>query len=217
MEVKNESNKKRAYNLIINDILRGEFKDESVLNERRLIERYAIGKTPIREALVELCSEKVLRSIPRYGYEVLPLTRQDVDDIIQFRCLLECGCLRQLAPVVSRDTLQAFRDFTDAEYEKLAAPDADVWAAWESNVRVHLRLMSYGGNRYNCEMLARSMGILKRAYAQFYWDQSRGVKREFGSDLHQALAGALLAGDTDTAAERLKEDICSFEKLIFAY
>ena len=215
MNVKNESSKKRAYDLIINDIVRGEFQKESVLNERRLIERYEIGKTPIREALVELCNEKVLRSIPRYGYEVLSLTQQDINDVLQFRCIMECACLRQSAQKLSRESLVAFRDFADAEFGQLA--DADVWDAWESNVRVHMKLMSYSGNQYCCEALARSMGILKRAYAQFYWGRSSEVKRTFGSDLHQRIAGALLDGDVDGAAARLEEDINSFEQLIFTY
>lgn len=211
----NESNKKRAYDLIINDIIRGEFQASPVLNERQLIDRYKIGKTPIREALVELCNEKVLRSIPRYGYEVLTLTQQDINDVLQFRCIMECACLRRAAQKLPREILLAFKDFADAEFEKLSG--ADVWDAWESNVRVHLKLMSYSGNQYCCEALAQSMGILKRAYAQFYWGHTSEVNRAFGNDLHQQIADALLSGDVDTALERLREDINSFEKLIFTY
>ena len=178
LDMKSNSSKKRAYDLIINDIIRGEFQKDSVLNERKLIERYEIGKTPIREALVELCNEKVLRSIPRYGYEVLSLTQQDINDITQFRCILECACLRQTMQKLAPETLQGFKEYAAAEFRQLA--DADVWEAWESNVRVHLKLISYSGNQYCSEQLARSMGVLKRAYAQFYRTDVTETSRTFG-------------------------------------
>ena len=212
--MKNETSKQRAYDLIINDIIRGAFQGETVLNERRLIERYEIGKTPIREALVELCNEKVLRSIPRYGYEILTLTHQDINDVLQFRCMMECACLREAAPKLSAEAVESYRAFARAEDDLEVA---DVWEAWESNVRVHLKLMSFCENRYCGEMLKQSMGILKRAYAQFYWEKWRDVKRKFGHDIHQQIADALQAGDVDTACRLLAEDINSFEKLIFTY
>ena len=215
MNVKNESSKKRAYDLIINDIIRGEFQGESVLNERKLIERYEIGKTPIREALVELCNEKVLRSIPRYGYEILPLTHQDINDLLQFRCILECACLRQAAPNLTRESIEAFGAFAAAEYAGLE--ERDVWEAWESNMRVHIKLMSLCGNRYCCDQLMQSMGILKRAYAQFYWDSKQEIKLDYGNGGHREIAKALMSGDIDTAVERLKEDIYAFEKLMFTF
>lgn len=213
--MKGESNKKKAYDLILNDIIQGAFQKENALNERRLIERYQIGKTPIREALVELCNEKVLRCIPRYGYEVVTLTQQDINDVLQFRSVMECTCLRQADRKMSLASKQALKAFVDAEYEKLA--DADVWEAWESNVRIHLRLMSYTGNRYCCEELGRSMQILKRAYAQCYWNRPIEVNQPFGSDLHQQITEMLLSGDTDMAVDRLRQDIFSFEQLILTY
>ena len=208
------SSKKKAYELILQDVIRGTFaEDHNLLNERRLIERYGIGKTPIREALVELCNEKVLRSIPRYGYEIITLTQQDIAEVLQVRCMLECSCLRLMAPHVTRDALLAFRGRCEEEEQQLR--HADVWEAWDSNVRIHLQLCSFAQNRYCQQMLESSMGILKRAYAQFYLDQQRTVHKPYGNGLHMDIVDRLLAGDVDGAEAALREDICSFEKLIF--
>ena len=209
-----ETNKRRAYDCILRDIIGGAFKGEPVLNERRLIERYGIGKTPVREALVELCSEKVLRAIPRYGYEILQLTAQDVSDVLRFRSMLECQTLRECAPSLTRDALKAFRDFVEAERAKDAG---DAWAAWESNTRVHMRLLGFGGNRYGAEMLSRSMAILKRAYAQMYDGAPENAgKGVFSDEVHLQLADALLAGDFEGAVSRLNEDIFSFGRPNFS-
>ena len=48
--------------------------EEIVLNESKLVEHFGVSKAPVREALVRLCSEGVLKIIPRYGYVVVNLT-----------------------------------------------------------------------------------------------------------------------------------------------
>ena len=207
-----ESNKKRAYDLIFNDIIMGSF-PQGVLNEQKLIERYGIGKTPIREALVELCNEDVLRSIPRFGYEILPLNRRDIVNLLEYRCILECGSLRLFAQQGTREAFEDMLAFARRETEGLR--DADVWQAWESNVRVHMRLIESAGNEYSAKMLLRCLNILKRAYAQYYWDEQRGVKKPFSENRHARIAQMLLEGEADAAEEALRGDIRSFEQLIF--
>ena len=113
-----------------------------------------------------------------------------------------------------RDALKAFRDFVEAERAKDAG---DAWAAWESNTRVHMRLLGFGGNRYGAEMLSRSMAILKRAYAQMYAGAPENAgKGVFSDEVHLQLADALLAGDFEGAVSRLNEDIFSFGRPNFS-
>ena len=88
--------------------------------------------------------------------------------------------------------------------------DQDVWDAWDNNSKFHLQLIALGGNRYCYEQLKRSLSILKRAYAQFYWDQWRRVRFHFNSDHHLQMTDALLRGDLKTAHAVLEEDILSF-------
>ena len=67
---RNEGNlKAQIYTKIFEDIIRGEYGPEDVLREKALVEKFHVSKSPVREALIELCKEGVLRSIPRYGYE----------------------------------------------------------------------------------------------------------------------------------------------------
>ena len=106
-------------------------------------------------------------------------------------------------------------ELTEDEEEEQQLRHADVWEAWDSNVRIHLQLCSFAQNRYCQQMLESSMGILKRAYAQFYLDQQRTVHKPYGNGLHMDIVDRLLAGDVDGAEAALREDICSFEKLIF--
>ena len=47
---------------IVQDIIRGEYLQTGLLSERQLMEKYGVTKSIVREALVELCSENVLRT-----------------------------------------------------------------------------------------------------------------------------------------------------------
>lgn len=192
---------------IVQDIIRGEYLQTGLLSERQLMEKYGVTKSIVREALVELCSENVLRSIPRYGYEIVTLTEGEVRDILKFRVLVECNSLPTVVKNANKEELEEL-----ALYTQTLSPsgDQDVWDAWDNNSKFHLQLIALGGNRYCYDQLKRSLSILKRAYAQFYWDQWRRVRFHFDSEHHLKITDALKKGDLDTARAVLEEDIYSF-------
>ena len=191
---------------IVQDIIRGEYLQTGLLSERQLMEKYGVSKSIVREALVELCSENVLRSIPRYGYEIVTLTEGEVRDILKFRVLVECNSLPVVLKQARHDELEEM-----AAYTRMSpSGDQDVWDAWDNNSKYHLQLIAMGGNRYCYDQLKRSLSILKRAYAQFYWDQWRRVRFHFNSEHHIQITDALMRGDLETARRVLEEDISSF-------
>ena len=191
---------------IVQDIIKGEYLQTGLLSERQLMEKYGVSKSIVREALVELCSENVLRSIPRYGYEIVTLTEGDVRDILKFRVLVECNSLPVVLKQARHDELEEMAAYTRTS----PSGDQDVWDAWDNNSKYHLQLIAMGGNRYCYDQLKRSLSILKRAYAQFYWDQWRRVRFHFNSEHHIQITDALMRGDLETARHVLEEDISSF-------
>lgn len=67
--------------------------------EGSLVEKFGVSKAPVREALVKLCSEGVLKSVPRYGYIIVRLNERDARDIAQFRLILELSALKEASPI----------------------------------------------------------------------------------------------------------------------
>lgn len=61
------------------------------LNEAEIAERFNISKTPAREALAALRQEGLVRSFPRRGYQVTPITFADMDELFDVRTILEAG------------------------------------------------------------------------------------------------------------------------------
>ncbi|WP_418668271.1 GntR family transcriptional regulator, partial [Allofournierella sp.] len=59
----------QVYERVYEDVVNGVFVNGQVITENMLIQRYHVSKSPVREALVSLCDEQVLQSIPRTGYQ----------------------------------------------------------------------------------------------------------------------------------------------------
>ncbi len=199
--------KQMIHNDIVADIIKGEYRHNGLLSERRLMEKYGTSKSVVREALVELCNENVLRSIPRYGYEIVTLTESDIRNILQFRVMVECQSLPIILEKASKEELA---DLAVQEQGLSPTGDQEVWDAWDNNSKFHLKLLALSGNRYCYSQIKRSLTILKRAYAQFYWDKWRRIRFHFDNETHLRITNALQTADLDLAIRLLAEDINSF-------
>ena len=60
-----------VYKSIESDILAGNLHSGDIINEKDLVEKYGVSKSPVRDALIALCADGILKSIPRYGYEII--------------------------------------------------------------------------------------------------------------------------------------------------
>ena len=96
----NQSIKELVYEGILNDIILGVYPANSILNERTLVEKYGGSKTSVREALVQLCSEGILKNIPRFGYQLPVITPSELSAIIEYRIILETGALKKTMKII---------------------------------------------------------------------------------------------------------------------
>ncbi len=198
--------KDKVYNAILEDIISLEYQPGDILNERSLIEKYECSKSPVREALMTLCAENVLRNIPRYGYEVIRLTKEDISEMIQFRLILERGMLKM-----------HFDRFSPAQIAELEEIDercqrdcSDVWTHWAHNVEFHLKLVESCGSRYAKEELERCMNRLKRAYAQFYKSTSDIKLLSADTKHHAEIIAGLKNKDSELILSNLTADLNDF-------
>lgn len=204
--MKELSLKETIYNAILEDIIALEYRPGEILNEKTLIEKYSCSKSPVREALLALCADNVLRNIPRYGYEVVRLTMEDIHEMIQFRYILESGILQ----------LRIHR-FTPSQIERLEAIDklctesaGDLMQHWDLNTQFHSKLIGYCGNNFAVEELDRCMNRLKRAYAQCHWGKEEEPVDHMDTRNHAPLLDALRRKDVDAALAALRDDLNDF-------
>lgn len=198
----------QVHDSIIEDIFNNTYRPGQILTERSLIDAYGCSKTTVREALVALCQEHILRNIPRYGYEVLRIERSEITDILEFRYVLETGCLRRCFDTITpRHILrlqELHRDCCDTESSR------GLWEHWDANANFHLELIQLAGNRYAYRQLQDALDTLKRAYVQYYWDKQKQVLSASDMKNHEVLIAALRNKDLEAACSALGKDMKEF-------
>ena len=81
--------REKAYRIIKERIIKGEYRPGQPLNEKAIIEELSISRTPFREAIHALNEENLVQVYPNRGIFVRELTLQDIMDGFDVRYLLE--------------------------------------------------------------------------------------------------------------------------------
>ena len=89
-----------------NAIIKGNMPPGGRLIESRLAETLGISRTPVREAIHKLEREGYLRKLPRGGFSVLGLSRDDVEETFGIRRVLESYAARLAAEKHKRSDLK---------------------------------------------------------------------------------------------------------------
>ena len=159
--------KRRVYNAIWEGIVNGEYPADYVFNEKTLVEKFQVSKSPVRDALIELCSDGVLRSIPRYGYEIVQITGKQLQDIMRLRALIELDNLDTMVGKVSPDQIAQLKAQIQEVDEQLKAGALNVRQHWENNIAFHKLLYRMSNNQFGASLLDRCLKAETMAYLTY--------------------------------------------------
>ena len=155
-----------------------------------------MSRTPVREALLRLCSEGLVEVIPRHGLRVLPVSPTDMREIYQILTALECMAAELLArQQPDAAALQPLVEATQAMDEALRRDDLDAWAA--ADERFHAQLLALAGNR---QLQATVLNYWDRAHRARMFSLRLRPKPVNSTREHMQMLDRLAAGDADGAA-----------------
>ncbi len=119
------------------------------LDERQLAQELGVSRTPIREAIVRLEHEGLVRTLPRRGTYVLRKTKKEIIEIIIVWAALESMGARLAAEHASATDIASLRTiFATFENGEI---DAHLDEYSEANLRFHQAILDLGG----CELLSK--------------------------------------------------------------
>ena len=188
-----------AYTILRNMILTGELPPESAITENSIVDRLAIGKTPVREAMRRLVLEGLLEVTPRLGYTVAGITRTDIDDLFQLREINEVA-----AALIAVDRL------TEAQLDRLSelstvgyVPDdrESMIEYLAVNAEFHDIIARATGNERLAALIERLMQESRRFIQIAILSEEHG---QVVIDQHIAIVDALRAKDRDALAEAVR-------------
>ena len=207
MNTNNTSLKNQIYTSILNDIIIGVYPPDQVINEKGLMEKFSVSRAPVREALIELCNEKVLYSIPYYGYKITPVTDTDVANVKAYRSVVECGFMQEYWRKLTPDAIERLSAMVKEDMAQKEAGDAIT--NWNNNLRFHLAFFEIYGNQYAYNNLRSAMSMQTRAYAQARWNEWHShIFHDFPA-FNGPILEAIQENQMDRALRLLRADIIS--------
>ena len=190
----------KAYILIRNKILRGEFPLGAPLSRRKLADDFEMSFLPISEAIRRLEADGLVESRPRVGTRVRVPTSQDVRDSYIIREALETQSARMFceraSPVEKKELctmgmrLEKMIKLSDA---KRKASDLQ-FSIQSLHFELHMRVAEGAGCVPLHEMIEKNQLLI----FNWFYDVSAGSK--IASGRHDVLVRVLTGDDPDSAA-----------------
>lgn len=117
--------KERVYLHLKQEIVRLALPPGHSLREAELARRLGVSKTPLREALVRLEKDDLVRIVPYKGAVVAGYDRADLKDIYELREILQGACAREAAERISADDLAELAQVVRASEQAVADGEQD--------------------------------------------------------------------------------------------
>lgn len=188
--------------IITNELAPGE-----LLNEKDLMEHYKIGRTPLREIMLQLQSEHLIQMKPKYGTFVSQIDFQEVKEIIEIRKELEGLAGRLAAARIKQEQLDELQSIIH-QVEDLQQKGPQTLENWtQLDFAFHSILYQATGNKNLTEILQKLHNINARFWyhLKFEWNMYSSALNDF-----KIMVDALKNGDEQKAHDALINHIDVF-------
>jgi DNA-binding GntR family transcriptional regulator len=200
----------RAYYAIREWIVTLDLAPGSVVNERELMGRLGLGRTPVREALRDLAREQLVDVFPRRGMFVSGVDVGDIAGLSEVRLVLETAAARLAAERRTETDLEE----TAALLEALAATagEHDARRLIDLDERIHRHVAHCAHNPFLEATLEQYYVLALR----IWFLALERVALDEAMVEHHAILEAIRDGDPDRAETVMRGHVASFERAIRA-
>jgi len=193
-----------AYETIKESILNFRVPPGTQLNIEDLADQMGISRTPVREALLRLEGDGLVRAVPRVGFFVTEITRRDLEELFELRALLEGHAVEKATSLLSDDELAHVDRLLEGSVAAVEQGDLDKFL--ETEIAFHTLLIERAPNRRLIEMMEslQDLTYRERILSIKYLENVRESCTE-----HRRIVEALYQRDGELAARLMREHICA--------
>jgi DNA-binding GntR family transcriptional regulator len=171
----------RTYQILRREILSCVLEPGSEVSEADIAERLSVSKTPVREALGRLRADGFVVTFPRRGYQIVPLTIADMNELFDMRRIVEGGCGELAAERITDEELDALEKLADAGLSRDANAGLDSFIA--ANREFHLAIVRATGSKRLFEQTFKQLDELERFF--YIGARYRDISSEVQADHHR--------------------------------
>lgn len=201
----------RVFNAIENAILNDEYKEGESLNEIKIARELEVSRTPVREALMQLELEGLVKNIPNKGAVVVGISEKDIEDIYEIRMCIEGLASRLCAEKITDDELKVLGRTVDLQEFYLGKNDLEQIRKLDGDF--HKIIYEASRSRPLRFMLSNFHNYIKRA--RDISVQAEGRAEKMVSE-HRAILKAIRDGEGALAEKLTAEHIFNAESNIKA-
>ncbi len=184
------------------DILSGKYKRGELLSELRLSKELDVSRTPIREALLRLEQDNILKETGR-GMEVIGISYEDMLDMYDIRFRLEGELARRAAASITDEQLAQMLELVELQrYYINKQGNSSSEHTKNLDSQFHELLYASAGSKAYADVLTRIHKKMTKFRMASVSKQSRALQ---SNDEHMAIYRALSSRDPDAAAEAVLE------------
>ncbi len=209
-----------AYETIVKKIICLEYQPGQLLEENQLVEDLGIGRTPIRESIVRLHSEKMVESHPKKGVIVRPITLQNTKAMFESMLVFEFGVIDV---AITKDSSSLIKKMVESNKAvKKAIISNKVFDLVEANHEFHIYFAECSQN----EFLIRAVNDVRKEAKRLSYlsydniiDPERPLETHYQSVVqeHDQIIDSLAAKDGLKLKQLFKEHIDTFRQRIILF
>jgi DNA-binding GntR family transcriptional regulator len=185
-------------------IMDGRFPLGGALSELKLAAALQVSRTPVRDALTALQIEGLIDVRPQAGSFVFQPSDEEVDELAEFRRVIEGTALRFAFARRRDEALQQMRASADAM--ERAAASGDTIGVARGDTAFHQAIVENSANQFmiaTYRLVSGRVGALRSYNNQMHSNANQA--RVFAE--HRSVIAAFAKGDLDTAEAILAEHI----------
>ena len=192
----------RVYRKLREDILSLELAPGELLDEVTIGQRFNLSRSPVREALIRLASDGLVRTLPNKSTMVAPLNIEAFPQYLDALDLIQRVTARLAALLRSEADLENIENCQAAFAKALA--NSDALRMIETNRNFHIAISEAGKNRYFTETYTRLLDEGRRMLRLYFRSFDDHLPPELAGE-HNKMIEAIRARDADLA-ERLAHE-----------
>ena len=203
----------KAYLAIRDQLIMLEIEPGEPIDDDLLAKSLGMGRTPVREALKRLESDRLVVSYSRRGTFATGMDIADLAHVSEIRVQLEPLAARRAAERAPRATRTELADLAARVQEiDIARTGHAELMRWD--LTVHRAIYRAANNPHLEDVLIRYDNLATRIHCMFL-DRLTTTDMHVVAE-HVALLRAIAAGEADRADELAREHVLSFERAIRA-
>lgn len=158
------------YQTLRNEIISGSLREDTPLRENDLAKRFNVSRTPIREVLHRLSSEKLVRTVPNSGAFVGAFSWEDAREIFSIRQVLEAFAAGLACIRINQQAINQFEEIYSRMLDCQKTDDIHEYSKQDEDF--HELINQLSGNKHLIEEIqllndrVRLTGLRKDLYRQ---------------------------------------------------